>query len=69
MYECVVVAPYRADPKVLNAEGDLDGESDADDEDIEELMPRRAHSVTSSTRGTDGSWGSRGGTPMDVDES
>ena len=38
-------------------------------EDIEELMPRQAHSVTSSTRGTDGSWDSRGGTPMDVDES
>jgi hypothetical protein len=68
MYECVVVTPYRPDPKVLNAEGDLDGESDADDEDIEELS-RRARSVTSSTRGTDGSWDSRGGTPMDVDES
>jgi hypothetical protein len=69
MYECVVVTPYRTDPKILNAEGDRDGESDADDEAIEELMPRRSHSATSSTRGTDGSSDSWDGTPMDVEES
>ena len=69
MYECVAVKPYRADPALLYAEGDLDMESDAEDEEIEELMPRQAPSETSSTRGadsySDGSWNSRGVSPMD----
>jgi len=70
MYECVVVDSYHADPAILYAEGDLDMESDAEDEEIEELNPRQAHSETSSTRATDGfsegSWDSRGGSPMEV---
>lgn len=77
MYECVVVEPYRAEHDILYAEGPVDNEMDADDDDIEELIsPRRVHSVTSSTGGTHGSsprgthvsWDSRGGSPMDVDE-
>ena len=63
IYECVMVEPYRADPKILNAEGDLDGEHDAPDEDIEELsLLRMAYSVTSSTRAEAGS---RDWSPMD----
>ena len=63
IYECVMVEPYRADPKILNAEGDLDGEQDAPDAEIEELpLLRMAHSVTSSTRAEAGS---REWSPMD----
>jgi hypothetical protein len=66
MYECVIVDPYHADPKILNAEGDLDGEQDAPDAEIEELpLLRLAHSVTSSTRTEHGSLDSRKDSPMD----
>ena len=69
MYECIVVKPYRADPALLYAEGDLDMETDAEDNEIEELQPGQANSETSSTRGIDSysdrSWDSRGGSPMD----
>ena len=61
MYECIIVKPYRAEYQVLNAEGDLDGESDASDMEIDAVRLRRAHSVTSSTRGEVGS-------PMDENE-
>ena len=68
MYECVVVNPKPADPNVLYAEGDMDMESDADDDEVEELNPHQTYSETSSTRGTDGysdrSWDSRAGSPM-----
>ena len=68
MYECIVVKPELANPALLNAEGDLDMESDADDEEIEELQGQ-VYSETPNTRGIDGysdrSWDSRGGSPMD----
>ena len=65
MYECVIVKPYRGADETLDAEGDLDGESDASDIDIIEYRSHRdsfSHSVTSSTRGE---VGSRVGSPMD----
>ena len=76
IYDCIVVRPYdekqlRAPDEVLNEEGELDGESDADDEDVgedmDELMEDTADSVTSSTRGADGSWDSREASPMVLD--
>jgi hypothetical protein len=74
IYECIVVRPYdeeqtRAPDEVLNEEGELDGESDADDqdvgEDIDDLMEDTPNSVTSSSHGADLSWDSRIGSPMD----
>jgi hypothetical protein len=65
MYECVAVKPYRAKDEILNEEGDLDGESDVSNIDMNEFGPRRdsgsQQSVTSSTRGEVGS-------PMDESE-
>ena len=84
MYECLIVKPVPGDPAVMNAEGPLDNETDADDDDVEELILYRTQSVTSTNRGTDGSddrgtdvssshgtdgyIDSRNGSPMDVDE-
>lgn len=74
IYDCIVVRPYdeeqvRAPDEVLNEEGELDGESDADDqdvgEDIDDLMEDASDIVASSSRGPDISWNSRGGSPMD----
>lgn len=67
MYECIVVKPYHADSDVLYAEGDLDNESDAEDDDLDEFELGQVHSETSSTRGTDGfsDVSSRGASPMD----
>ena len=65
MYECIIVKPYRGADEILDAEGDLDGESDASDIDMNEIRSRQdsiSHSVTSSTRGE---VGSRVGSPMD----
>jgi hypothetical protein len=64
VYECVIVKPYRAADEILDAEGDLDGESDVSDIDMNEFRARRdsgSQSVTSSTRGEVGS-------PMDESE-
>jgi hypothetical protein len=64
MYECVIVKPYRGADEILDEEGDLDGESDASDIDMNELKSRRnssSHSITSSTHGE---VGSRVGSPM-----
>lgn len=59
MYECVIVKPYREADEILDAEGDLDGESDVSDIDINEFKARRdsgsQQSVTSSIRGEVGS--------------
>jgi hypothetical protein len=61
MYECiavkqppegVVVDPYRGDLEWLDAEGDLDNESDATDHEVDEFLLLRnesPHSLTSST--------------------
>jgi hypothetical protein len=67
MYECIAVKPYRADLGVLYAEGDLDNESDAEDDDLEEFELGQVGSETSSTRGTDGfsNVSSRELSPMD----
>jgi hypothetical protein len=66
MYECVIVKPRRANHEELYADGILNGESD---EEPEDWILNRARSITSSTRRTgsysDGSWDSRGASPMD----
>jgi hypothetical protein len=67
MYECVAVKPYRGKDEILNEEGDLDGESDVSDIDMNEFGLRRnsgslqSVTSTSSTRGEAGS-------PMDESE-
>jgi hypothetical protein len=74
IYDYIVVRPYdeeqiRAPDEVLNEEGDLDGESDADDqdvgEDIDHLMENASDIVTSSSHRSELSWNSREGSPMD----
>jgi len=59
MYECVIVKPYQEVDEILDAEGDLDGESDVSDVDMIEFRARSdsgsRQSVTSSTRGEVGS--------------
>ena len=65
MYECVIIKPYREADEILDAEGELDNESDASDIDMDEFRSRRdssSHSVSSSTRGEVGS-------PMIIDDS
>ena len=53
MYECVIVKLYPAADEILDAEGDLDGESDVLDIDINDFRGRgdsgSQQSVTSST--------------------
>jgi hypothetical protein len=65
MYDCVIVKPCRGVDEILDEEGDLDGESDASDVDMDDFKLRRgsfSYSITSSTRGE---FGSRAGSPMD----
>jgi hypothetical protein len=68
MYECVIVKPYWGADEMLNEEGDLDGELDASDIDMNEFNSRRnssSHSITSSTHGE---VGSSAGSPMNESE-
>ena len=61
----MIVQPYREQDAILDAEGDLDNESDDPDVDMNEFKVRResdSWSVTSSTRAEPGS-------PMLVDQS
>jgi hypothetical protein len=61
--ECVIVKPYRGPDEILDAEGELDNESEAGDAEVHEFRSLRGsspNSVTSSTRGEVGS-------PMTVD--
>ena len=73
MYDCIVVRrsyeekPTRAPDNVLDAEGPLDGESDADVADVDELMEDVAGIVASNTHG-DSSSGCQDGSRMEVDE-
>ena len=65
MYECVIVKSYRGADEIIDAEGELDNESDVSDIDMDEFRSRRdssSNSVTSSIHGEIGS-------PMVVDES
>jgi hypothetical protein len=65
MYDCIIVKPYREEDEILDAEGDLDGESDASDIDMREIQSHQngfSHSVSPSTRDK---VGSRLGSPMD----
>jgi len=51
----------------LDTEGPLDGESDADEADVDELMEDVEEIVASNRRG-DSSGGCQDGSRMDVDE-
>jgi hypothetical protein len=64
IYECVVMQPYREEDKILDAEGELDNDSDDLDFDLNEFKAHRDSdlwSVTSSTHAEPGS-------PMLIDE-
>ena len=68
MYECVIVKSYRGADEILDNEGDLDGESNASDVDMNDFKLRQdsfSDSVTFSTRGESGS---RVDSPMDESE-
>jgi hypothetical protein len=74
IYDCIVVRLYdeeqtRAPDEVLNEEGELDGESDADDEDVGDdvdgLIENATDSIASRSRRIDDFWDIREGSPMD----
>lgn len=46
MYDCILVKPYREGDEILNAEGDLDGESDVLDIDMNEFRARKDFRLT-----------------------
>lgn len=63
--ECVIMRPYRGSDEILDAEGELDNESEAGDVEMDEfglLRDSSPNSVTSSIGGEVGS-------PMMIDDS